>query len=99
MSQVFGCVSLTLLAITYVPGSLAAIFQLSRGTKYRPFPAWLDAWMKMRKQLGLLALFTGCIHMVMSVILLNSAYFSSWFITKAVTVKANDTADTTVREA
>ena len=33
-----------------------------RGTKYSRFPAWLDRWLKMRKQFGLLMLFSACMH-------------------------------------
>ena len=33
-----------------------------RGTKYSNFPAWLDSWLRMRKQLGLLMLFSASVH-------------------------------------
>ena len=33
-----------------------------RGTKFSRFPNWLDNWLKMRKQLGLLMLFSAAIH-------------------------------------
>ena len=54
--------ALTLLAACYLPGVLAAYLQLIRGTKYSWFPSWLDNWLKMRKQLGLLMLFAASIH-------------------------------------
>ena len=54
--------ALTLLAACYAPGVIAAYIQLIRGTKYSRFPAWLDRWLKMRKQLGLLMLFSACLH-------------------------------------
>ena len=41
---------------------LAAYLQLARGTKYSQFPGWLDAWLRMRKQLGLLMLLSASIH-------------------------------------
>ena len=34
----------------------------TRGTKYSTFPLWLDSWLRMRKQLGLLMLFSASIH-------------------------------------
>ena len=54
--------SLLTLALCYLPGVLAAWLQLARGTKYSRFPRWLDNWLKMRKQLGLLMLFAASIH-------------------------------------
>ena len=33
-----------------------------RGTKYSTFPGWLDRWLRMRKQLGLLMLLSASIH-------------------------------------
>ena len=54
--------SLTTLALCYLPGVLAGWIQIFRGTKYSRFPVWLDNWLKMRKQLGLLMLFAASIH-------------------------------------
>ncbi|ROT63443.1 dudulin 4 [Penaeus vannamei] len=51
-----------LLLFTYIPGTIAAYLQLHRGTKYSSFPNWLDAWLKARKQTGLLALLIGTTH-------------------------------------
>ncbi|XP_028926005.1 metalloreductase STEAP1 [Ornithorhynchus anatinus] len=59
-------VALTMLALVYLPGVLAAICQLLRGTKYRPFPVWLDRWMRARKQLGLLGFFFAGLHALYS---------------------------------
>jgi len=54
--------ALALLAACYLPGVFAAYLQLVRGTKYSSFPLWLDSWLRMRKQLGLLMLFSASIH-------------------------------------
>ena len=54
--------SLTTLALCYLPGVIAGWLQIFRGTKYSRFPTWLDNWLKMRKQLGLLMLFAASIH-------------------------------------
>ena len=51
-----------MLTMCYFPGVIAAYIQLYRGTKYSRFPNWLDRWLKMRKQLGLLMLFSACLH-------------------------------------
>ncbi|KAM6134564.1 LOW QUALITY PROTEIN: STEAP1 protein [Pterocles gutturalis] len=49
-------VSITLLALVYLPGILAAGFQLYFD-KYKRFPQWLDRLMLSRKQFGLLSFF------------------------------------------
>ncbi|XP_062302392.1 metalloreductase STEAP3 [Osmerus eperlanus] len=65
----FPCVALVLLALVYAPGVLAAFLQLSRGTKYRLFPAWLDVWLRSRKQLGLCSFLCATLHAVYSLCL------------------------------
>lgn len=51
-----------LLAATFLPGSVAAVVQLGRGTAARPFPRWLASWLGARKQLGLLGFWFGLLH-------------------------------------
>ncbi|XP_031749275.1 metalloreductase STEAP3 isoform X2 [Xenopus tropicalis] len=60
------CVSYVLLSLVYVPGVLAAFYQLRRGTKYRRFPHWLDQWLLHRKQIGLVSFFCACLHALYS---------------------------------
>lgn len=77
-------VAITLLALVYLAGQLAAAHQLYYGTKYRRFPHWLEGWLQSRKQLGLLSFFLGCVHVLYSLclpmrrseryLLLNMAY-------------------------
>ena len=62
----FGDWILITLALCYLPGVLAGWLQIIRGTKYSRFPAWLDNWLKMRKQLGLLMFFAASIHVCMN---------------------------------
>ncbi|OXB84713.1 UNVERIFIED_CONTAM: hypothetical protein H355_001190 [Colinus virginianus] len=62
INKVLPVVSITLLALVYLPGILAAGFQLYFGTKYRRFPLWLDRWMLSRKQFGLLSFFFAVLH-------------------------------------
>ena len=79
MNKVYGCSALTLLSLCYLPGCLAAGLQLVRGTKHKPFPGWLDAWMKMRKELGLISLAFAATHCVLSVAHLSPPYFTNWY--------------------
>ncbi|XP_068611063.1 metalloreductase STEAP4-like [Brachionichthys hirsutus] len=68
-NKVFPIVSLIMLSLCYLPGIIAAFIQLYRGTKYRRFPDWLDRWMLCRKQIGLLALGFGALHVLYSLII------------------------------
>ncbi|KAL2084154.1 hypothetical protein ACEWY4_019672 [Coilia grayii] len=68
-NKVFPIVALVMLSLCYLPGALAAILQLYRGTKYKRFPDWLDRWMLSRKQLGLLALFFAILHVIYTFII------------------------------
>lgn len=62
-------VALVTLALVYLPGVLAALLQLRRGTKYRPFPDWLDGWLRRRKPLGLCSFLCAALHAVYSLCL------------------------------
>jgi len=58
--------AITMLSLCYIPGLIASYLQLIRGTKYSRFPNWLDKWLRMRKQLGLLMLFSASLHAILS---------------------------------
>ena len=75
-NAVIGCMVLLQLIAVFLPGVLAGIIQLTRGTKYTLFPKWLDTWMKARKQLGLLALLFAAMHCGLSLILLSGEYYA-----------------------
>jgi hypothetical protein len=62
VNSALACHALTMLALCYLPGTLAAYIQIIRGTKFSRFPNWLDNWLKMRKQIGLLMLLSATIH-------------------------------------
>ena len=62
VNSVLAAHALQLLTLCYLPGCIAAWIQIFRGTKYSRFPNWLDKWLKMRKQLGLLMLFYASVH-------------------------------------
>ncbi|XP_037005236.1 metalloreductase STEAP4 [Artibeus jamaicensis] len=92
-NRVFPIVALILLAVVYLPGVIAAILQLYRGTKYRRFPDWLDHWMLCRKQLGLLGLGFAFLH-VLYTLVIPIRYYVRWRIgnvtaTQAITKKEN----------
>ncbi|KAJ8902608.1 hypothetical protein NDN08_005928 [Rhodosorus marinus] len=63
---VTGDVSAGLLAMTFLPGPIAAFWQLFRGTATRPFPAWFGTWLTIRKQLGLLSFAISIPHVIMA---------------------------------
>ncbi|XP_028290840.1 metalloreductase STEAP2 [Gouania willdenowi] len=77
-------VSITLLALVYLAGQMAAVHQLYFGTKYRRFPHWLEGWLQGRKQMGLLSFFLAAVHVLYSLclplrrseryLMLNTAY-------------------------
>ncbi|XP_073920906.1 STEAP1 protein isoform X2 [Castor canadensis] len=66
VNKVLPMVSITLLALVYLPGVIAAVVQLHNGTKYKKFPPWLDRWMLTRKQFGLLSFFFAVLHAIYS---------------------------------
>ena len=71
--------ALTMLALCYLPGCLAGYIQLFRGTKYSRFPKFLDRWLKMRKQLGLLMLLSASLHVILLFFLfLNLLFYLSY---------------------
>ncbi|KAM8771108.1 metalloreductase STEAP4 [Rhynchonycteris naso] len=78
-NRIFPIAALTLLAVVYLPGVIAAILQLYRGTKYRRFPDWLDHWMLCRKQLGLIALGFAFLH-VLYTLVIPIRYYVRWWI-------------------
>merc|ERR1712029_1089898 len=66
--------ALNLLALCYLPGCIGAWIQIVRGTKCSRFPNWLDKWLKMRKQLGLLMLFSASVHACLSLGFMGPTY-------------------------
>lgn len=98
MNKVFGACALTELALTYLAGTCAAFLQIYNGTKHKRFPRWLDAWLKARKQLGLLAFGQAVVHAILSALLLSPTYVKSWYAPDAlrVIVPVNQTGDIVV---
>ncbi|XP_040287058.1 metalloreductase STEAP4-like isoform X1 [Bufo bufo] len=91
-NRVFPVVSLILLALCYLPGILAAIIQLYRGTKYSRFPDCLDQWMLCRKQLGLLGLAYAFLHAIYTLVMPIRYYVRWWTNSYLITqIKDNST--------
>ncbi|KAI0218725.1 Metalloreductase STEAP4 [Lamellibrachia satsuma] len=65
MNKIIGATAITQLALCFLAGGFAGVTQLINGTKYKRFPNWLDRLMRMRKELGLLALCLAAVHAVM----------------------------------
>ncbi|XP_068013023.1 metalloreductase STEAP4 [Melanerpes formicivorus] len=86
-NKVCPVMALLLLGLVYVPGVLAAILQLWRGTKYRRFPGWLDRWMLCRKQLGLVALAFAFVHVLYTLVTPLRSYVK-WRTTSQVVSQA-----------
>lgn len=84
VNEALPAVAMVTLALVYLPGLLVSALQLCQGTKYKRFPDWLDHWMNVRKQLGLMSFLCAALHSVYSVCLavrsatgymvLNAAY-------------------------
>lgn len=97
-NKVCPIVSLIMLSLCYLPGIIAAVFQLYRGTKYRRFPDWLDRWMLCRKQLGLVALGFAFLHVLYTLIIPIRYYVRFKIAASTISkIKENKTAvfDTT----
>uniref|UniRef100_A0A1A8FHB9 STEAP family member 2, metalloreductase n=1 Tax=Nothobranchius korthausae TaxID=1143690 RepID=A0A1A8FHB9_9TELE len=66
VNRTLPAVAITLLALVYLVGQMAAAHQLYYGTKYRHFPPWLEGWLQSRKQLGLISFFLAAVHLLYS---------------------------------
>ena len=80
---------ITILSVTYLASSFAAMFQLYYGTKHIRFSRWLDKWLKTRKQLGLVSFTLISIHVIMSVLIMSPTYLRSWYHTTEITVPSH----------
>ncbi len=57
-----GEASMTLFALTFLPGPVAGIIQLFRGSASKPFGRFFGGWLDMRKELGVVAFFFASMH-------------------------------------
>jgi len=69
-----GVVNLLIMALA---GIVAGVYQLVRRDAVSPFPQWLKRWLSMRKQLGLIALFLICLHVILATLPFGPAYNST----------------------
>ena len=94
LNKVMACMAVTLLAFCFMPGCFAAFNQIQNGTKYIRFSNWLDQWLKMRKQLGIYGLMFALLHIVMSVTVIQPAYFPDWYVISSIEVQVPDGSHT-----
>ena len=94
LNKIMACMAVTLLAFCFMPGCFAAFIQIRNGTKYIRFSKWLDQWLKMRKQLGIYGLMFALMHIIMSVTVIQPAYFPDWFVVSSVEVQVPDGSHT-----
>lgn len=80
LNKVLGFTALNLLAFVYFAYIIASIYQLKYSTKYKKFPAWLDYWLKTRKQYGLWAFLIASFHAMASIYMTNPFYLKDWYI-------------------
>lgn len=85
--------AITVLSATYLPSSIASMFQIFYGTKHMRFPYWFDKWLKSRKQLGILAFILVTVHVIISVLLMSPTYWRSWYHPIKIVVSKNLTED------
>ncbi|XP_037090355.1 metalloreductase STEAP3-like [Pollicipes pollicipes] len=83
-----GVIALETLGAVYLPGIIAGFLQLYRGTKYSRFPAWLDRWLRMRKQLGLLMLAMAGTHGCISLGIYHPHHQYDWLFEAPKTIRA-----------
>ncbi|CAF0752221.1 unnamed protein product [Rotaria sp. Silwood1] len=81
--------AITVLALVYMPSNLACIFQLAYKTKERRFPAWLDTWLLSRKQIGLLTFAIALFHVLITLVLMSPAYYTTWFHPVIITLPSH----------
>eukprot|EP01134_Creolimax_fragrantissima_P001713 CFRG1713T1 len=74
IAKTFANTSLSLLAITYLPGKIANIIQLYNRSARKLFPGWLSSWLQIRKQLGLMACWLMLMHVVLVSFMKTGAY-------------------------
>ena len=79
LNKVLAFSSLQLLAFVYLSSTIAAVYQLAYGTKYKRFPSYLDFILKSRKQFGLWAFLFASAHVLCTIFITNPAYIADWY--------------------
>ena len=83
--------AITVMSLVYMPGCLAAFVHLLNGTKHKHFPKWLDAWLRYRKQFGVICFILVSVHVIISIMLMSPTYYSTWFHSPALQIQRNAT--------
>lgn len=89
MNKAVCMTGITVLSVTYLASSFAAILQVYYGTKHIRFSRWLDKWLKTRKQLGLVSFTLITMHVIMSILIMSPTYLRSWYHSTSITVPNN----------
>ncbi len=76
INEILGFSSLQLLAWVYFGSIIASVYQLKNGTKYKPFPRFLDILLKQRKQYGLWAFLFATLHALLTLYMANHEYLN-----------------------
>ena len=79
LNKVLGFSSLQVLAFVYFGSSIASVYQLVYGTKYKRFPKYLDFILKSRKQFGLWAFLLASAHVLCTIFTTNPGYIADWY--------------------
>lgn len=77
-NKAFCWTALTGFALTQIPGTLARLMNAKTSNTFSK-PQWLRRFLSFRKQLGLLSLYFLGLHISMSVMLFNPAYYGKLF--------------------
>jgi hypothetical protein len=72
--------AITGFTLSQLPGVLARMSNAIYGDSLRSKPKWLLSFLAMRKHLGLLSLWFLGVHIIMSLLLFNPAYYGKFFI-------------------
>jgi len=79
LNKVLGFTSLQMLSFVYFTSSIASVYQLYYGTRYKRFPKYLDFILKSRKQFGLWSFLFASLHVLCTIFISNPAYLSDWY--------------------
>jgi DMSO/TMAO reductase YedYZ heme-binding membrane subunit len=71
--------ALTLLSLSFLPGTLVQLAQIVTRRAYIPLGARMTLFMDCRKALGLMAAWLSLVHAIMSVLMISKPYYGKFF--------------------
>ncbi|CAG9465906.1 unnamed protein product [Pedinophyceae sp. YPF-701] len=69
----------SLLSLVFLATAVARVWQMCRRDFDAAFPRWLAGWLACRKEIGLLGALLACVHVVISLALLDPWYYPSLY--------------------